>query len=403
MLIARACPIMCIYRKHGGQRGYKGYVVNLPQDIQEFLTRLPCYVNQLPVLLLRRTGQDNTHIDLRVRRHKVLGALQWLQFNNPFYSNITINHIALQTLPYDAVPTELQAIEDEHGSTVEDVINPEVPRNSHSFLPVPMAVGTEDEAIRATFEHTDPFDWPNISNNLINEFRTPGLASQVFPTLFPYGAGDPTFPGRQRKVTLTDGFKHLERYADVVQGGFHWLFASHPRFPYWALNMKQRHQLISQASVYLHQNQADANLSIDNLRDMVGRLSAEHLMHRLQGYAAKIHGSHPYWFQRYNELRSLIEQKGPPTFFWTVSSADTFWPELHKLLPHTAGTNSNHNSRICALVDNPHITDWFFYTKLTDWVQRWLYSVLNLFLTYSLPVSKHALKMETAHQYYAVL
>ena len=23
MLIARACPIMCIYRKHGGQRGYK--------------------------------------------------------------------------------------------------------------------------------------------------------------------------------------------------------------------------------------------------------------------------------------------------------------------------------------------------------------------------------------------
>ena len=60
MLIARACPIMCIYRKHGGQRGYKGHVVTLPQDIQEFLTHLPCYVDQLPVLLLRRTGQDNT-------------------------------------------------------------------------------------------------------------------------------------------------------------------------------------------------------------------------------------------------------------------------------------------------------------------------------------------------------
>ena len=30
MLIARACPIMRVYRKHGGQRGYTGYVLNLP-------------------------------------------------------------------------------------------------------------------------------------------------------------------------------------------------------------------------------------------------------------------------------------------------------------------------------------------------------------------------------------
>ena len=29
MLIARGCPIMCVYRKHGGQRGYRGHVLNL--------------------------------------------------------------------------------------------------------------------------------------------------------------------------------------------------------------------------------------------------------------------------------------------------------------------------------------------------------------------------------------
>lgn len=28
MIIARACPIMCVYWKHGGQRGYKGHVVS---------------------------------------------------------------------------------------------------------------------------------------------------------------------------------------------------------------------------------------------------------------------------------------------------------------------------------------------------------------------------------------
>lgn len=41
MLIARANPIMCLYRKHGGQRGYRGHV---PQDIQRFLDHLPVNV-----------------------------------------------------------------------------------------------------------------------------------------------------------------------------------------------------------------------------------------------------------------------------------------------------------------------------------------------------------------------
>lgn len=85
MLIACACPIMCVYHKHGGQRGYKGHVLNMPQDVQGFLDRLPCHVSRLPILVLRRHGQQNTHADFRVRRDKVLTALQWLQLNNQCY------------------------------------------------------------------------------------------------------------------------------------------------------------------------------------------------------------------------------------------------------------------------------------------------------------------------------
>ena len=140
--------------------------------------------------------------------------------------------------------------------------------------------------------------------------------------------------------------------------------------------MKLRHQLISQTSVYFHHHPADANLTTEDLRDMVGRLSSEQLMSRLQRYAAKVQGSHPYWFQRYCELRTLIEQKGPPTFFWTVSSADNHWPELHSLMPHPPNAE-DYSTRIHAVIDNPHITDWFFTTKLTDWVQHWLYDALG--------------------------
>ena len=35
-------------------------------------------------------------------------------------------------------------------------------------------------------------DWPSNGGDLINEFRTEGLATMAFPTLIPYGKGDPT-------------------------------------------------------------------------------------------------------------------------------------------------------------------------------------------------------------------
>ena len=75
MLIARACPIMSVYCKHGGQRGYKGHVLNMPQDVQGFL-------DKLPILLLRRHGADNTHADFRVRRQSITVASTLLQRDN---------------------------------------------------------------------------------------------------------------------------------------------------------------------------------------------------------------------------------------------------------------------------------------------------------------------------------
>jgi len=107
MLIARACPIMCIYRKHGGQRGYKGHVINFPQNIQSFLNKLPCNVSELPMIVVRRHGAENTHKDFQIRRDRVLAALQWLKLNNPCYNDIIIDLTSIASLPVDGVPTEV--------------------------------------------------------------------------------------------------------------------------------------------------------------------------------------------------------------------------------------------------------------------------------------------------------
>ena len=387
MLIARACPIMTIYRKHGGQRGYRGHVLNLPQNIEHFV----------PILLVKRQGADNTEAQFRVRREKILNALLWLRANNTFYQDIDIDHDRIHTLPEDGIPLGIQQMEEdscESSETAEEgppIVTDEPTvaddtvlestsdkselSNTNSFLPKPEEVQTEEDGIRRSVAGCDPLNWPELGERGINEYSTEGLATQVFPTLFPFGKGDPTTQQRHHAISRSDGFKHLIRYSDKSPNGTsRWRFASHPRFPYWALNMKHRHQLLSQSKIYLQRNPSDANLTIEQLQDMVGRMDYTNLIKRLQRYASKIQGSRQYWYSRYEDLKALLHQKGSPTFFWTVSSADNYWPQLHSLMP---SNSTNHATRVNSVINNPHLTDWYFYARLSDFIRHWLQDELG--------------------------
>ena len=57
ILIARAYPVMTVYRKHGGQRGCYSHVLNLSQNIQKFLNKLPTKVS---ILHITRNRANNT-------------------------------------------------------------------------------------------------------------------------------------------------------------------------------------------------------------------------------------------------------------------------------------------------------------------------------------------------------
>ena len=378
MLISRVCPIMRVYRKHGGQRGYKGHVLNLPQDIQSFLSRLPSHVADLPVLIVRRHGAEDTHRDFTVRRHKVLEAVLWLKTNNPFFKDIEIDRDVIQSLPENGIPDELRYVIDENELSVhvENEGPPQDPvmsanasveelvlgSGSTSFIPMRQRQRKQGAAIRDAVNEVDPLNWPSTEGNLVNEFKTDGLATMAFPTLFPYGKGDPTNRARQHGITLTEAFKHLMKFAErLADGKFEWRFASHPRFPYWALNMKQRHQLLSQANVYLRQHPADANMTMEELKQTVNSMSANQMVNRLQRYVSKVQGTNQYWYQRLQELLALIEQKGCPTFFFTFSAADMHWPDLQRLLQNDEG--ASRSERAQAVIDNPHLTDWFFMQR----------------------------------------
>ena len=72
MLISAVICIMSIYRLCHGQYGYKGHVINLPQDITTFATSLPRLPKELDILTVRKNGSDSTHRDFRVRKAVVL-------------------------------------------------------------------------------------------------------------------------------------------------------------------------------------------------------------------------------------------------------------------------------------------------------------------------------------------
>ena len=106
-------------------------------------------------------------------------------------------------------------------------------------------------------------DVASIGGVPINEFTTEGYFSCAFPTLFPTGAGD--FSGqRQNQATIGNYFKHLMMNRRQR-------FAKHPRFRFFALNTEMRWRALQTGRVYVKQHPGDAQLSLDELRDMVGR------------------------------------------------------------------------------------------------------------------------------------
>ena len=106
--------------------------------------------------------------------------------------------------------------------------------------------------------------------------------SCAFPSLFPTGAADFVAP-RPRTVTIGNYFKHLMQYHDGR-------FAKHPRFRYFALNTEMRHRALQTGRIYVRQNPHDDHLSIDELRDMIGR-EGEVFSNRVLHYASGLRGT----------------------------------------------------------------------------------------------------------------
>ena len=355
MLISAVMPIMSIYRLPRGQYGYSGHVINLPQDVVSFATSLPRLPVELDVLVVRKE-RDQTHRDFRVRRAVIEQALTWLLHNNTRYraNQIHLNQDALAQLPEDGSISTLTSVPPDPPSTQQSPTSDEDPYGAHltqSFVPNTVHPMTEQETVRQSVQDrqtgtTSRLLWPTIGGTPINEFTTEGYFSMAFPSLFPTGAAD--FLGQRcNQVTIGNYFKHLLMYEDGR-------FATHPRFRFLALNTEMRWHALQVGRIYIHQHPGDAQLSLDELRDMVGR-EGEAFSNRVLRYASSLRGTKQYWFRQQSRLVSMIDTFGLPTTFFTHSAADLQWPELAQFLcPEDPESRS---SRTKAVIENPAIAE----------------------------------------------
>lgn len=240
MLISRALPIMKVYVKPGGQHGYSGHCINLPQKVSELAQTVPRYPKNIPLIMVTMNGKNNSFRDVVVRRNVVEQALFWLMKNNPHYENIMFDSDALNSLPTNGMPDELQTIETvepddchDHVLNDTDVDDEELfdkETETSSFLPQNENGLLENEAIQNEIAE-QKLNWPTVADDPL-EYTTLFLAILAFPTLFPDGKGDPTNRSLYRDVSFVSRIQHLLRFAKCINDKFNFRFASHPRFCY---------------------------------------------------------------------------------------------------------------------------------------------------------------------------
>ena len=87
---------------------------------------------------------------------------------------------------------------------------------------------------------------------------------------------------------------------------------------------------------------------------------------RVLHFGGSLRGTRQFWLKQKSRLVAMVDTLGLPTIFFTHSAADLQWPELARLLnPDDTDCST---SRSKAVMENPCLADWFFYHRITKFM-----------------------------------
>ncbi len=151
MLISPVLAVMSIYRLPGGQLISKGYVANFSQDIKSMCHQLPRMTKDLPLLIIKKSIQNNTNKDFNVNRKRIEELLTFFCEYNPLWKKlgITIDQRNLMTMPENSIPIDLNVIAESTSAfeTIDKIVADVGPEIADNLID-----SEEDESINAYVE-----------------------------------------------------------------------------------------------------------------------------------------------------------------------------------------------------------------------------------------------------------
>ena len=355
-LIALHCPVLKVIRLKGGNFGYSGNVVAVTQDLQDFVTKLPRQLIDVNYSIVMPVFDENVAVPkcLQVSSLKLNTWLRFLITSNSLYANIILDQHALENLPENG--TTFGFLRPLVSLSSDDDTDPHVEVADDMVV---QGIMGED---RSTSEevHLENLIWPERSAKAIQEFKHPNIFAKCFPTIFPFGLGDPTSPTRPFAVTLAEGLTHLQKYAYYSDSAARlvWPFGEHPIAPFYAFDVKTRQSLLGQSGVFLKQA-GDFPQTVEDLREkLMDPASKNQLLKQIGRYAGNLPGTPGFWQSRKDELLSLCEQS-PPHIWFTLSAADLFWWDLATILPSG-----------CKPSQFPHLVDAYVSMRMDMYVKK---------------------------------
>ena len=114
---------------------------------------------------------------------------------------------------------------------------------------------------------------------------------------------------------------------------------------------------LQEGKVYVKQNLTDPQITVSDIQERINQ-GDNHISDRIMRFSEGLRGSHQFWNARCFELSDMIKQIGVQgLIFFTFSAANLYWPELYELIPSNNSESSIKNQNI---INNPHVTVWFF-------------------------------------------
>ncbi|XP_061190534.1 uncharacterized protein LOC133198460 [Saccostrea echinata] len=382
-LISQRIPFMQIRELPiGGQMSVKGNVVNVPVDIQPTINALPRKMDEhvtIAVKLKKRLSHKSACFTENVRPNVVMNALQWLMKNSELYKNsgILIDHSWRDEIERSNEETVQELI-----GTSNDTDDRELEGNEDGFCEVSSddcIQGNSDTLVDEADNDTNKLYVfaPGENQKPISLFADKDAEYLCFPTIF---CGHRRTENEDREIPV--------HYSDIAK----WELRSVDRRAaqsvpniFFKLKKIQIKQVGDKVNLALRRCKSDGKKI--TAEQVLNPASAEKIVRLNEGYYIfrTLRNSPAYLSSKKKDVFAMIRQLGLPTWFISLSSADTRWQDLLKTLATLDGKtlsqeeldNLNWNEKSKLVKQDPVTCARFFDNRVQLFINTVLKSPHN--------------------------